>query len=878
MSDMESNTQLSTGLPGLDRVLEGILPGDNVVWHVGDIEDYGAFVEPFVQHALKTKQKLIYFQFARGKPLIESAENLEVHHLRPGDGFEQFITHVHNVIRKNGQGGCYVFDSLSELALDCYSDRMIGNFFMLTCPYLRKLETLAYFAVIRNYHSLHAAAPIADTTQLLIDVYRHDDALYVQPKKVDGRFSDSIYLLHKWNEDRFEPVAQSAHVAEILNSSPWLGLEYTRYRMGVWNRVFMEAEEILKAHNRGECPDDKVKEVFHHLLWMAFSRDKRMLRLAKKYLTLAEVLQLRKRMIGTGYIGGKAAGMLLSRAILRTKSPYWANVLEAHDSFYIGSEVFYTYLVLNDCWWVRNKQKNPDTFLDFTDEARNRILNGEFPDYILKRFEDMLDYFGQSPIVVRSSSLLEDNFGNTFAGKYESLFCVNQKSREHRLDIFQRAVKSIYASSMSREALTYRAQRGLLDTDEQMALLVQRVSGGRYGNYFYPQIAGVGISFNPFVWSDAIDPEDGVMRLVFGLGTRAVERNDDDYTRVVALSAPLLRPESGEDEIRRFTQRKVDLLDIRESRPVTKPFTDVIDESPGLPQNEFICPDQALSFITRGSESGRNYHVLSLDDLLSKSNVVPDIKDMLAALQHGYQHPVDIEFTANRSEHGDWKINLLQCRPFQIKGAIPAPHPPQDLSEDDIVLKAYGAVVGSGLAQTVDRIVYVVPSIYGQLPERDRYSIARLIGKLTHLKESRPPSSMMLIGPGRWGTTTPTLGVPVSFGEINTISILCEVVAMRDDLIPDVSLGTHFFNNLVEMEILYFALFPHKQGNFIREEILESMPNCLATLVPEAAKLEHAVRVIDTKRMEDGRKIRFLADSLKRSAICYLDGGISSNE
>ena len=190
------------------------------------------------------------------------------------------------------------------------------------------------------------------------------------------------------------------------------------------------------------------------------------------------------------------------------------------------------------------------------------MLAGTFPEFVRDQFAEMLDYFGQAPIVVRSSSLLEDSFGNAFSGKYESVFCANQGSPQERLEAFLAAVRHIYASAMGREALLYRAQRGLLDRDEQMALLVQRVSGAVYGRLFFPQVAGVGLSFNPYAWSEQIDPKAGVLRLVFGLGTRAVSRSDDDYTRIVALNAPARRPETTSSEVRGYAQWRVDVLDL----------------------------------------------------------------------------------------------------------------------------------------------------------------------------------------------------------------------------------------------------------------------------------------------------------------------------
>ncbi len=212
---------------------------------------------------------------------------------------------------------------------------------------------------------------------------------------------------------------------------------------------------------------------------------------------LVEIMQ---RMIGTGQIGGKSLGMLLARAILKHADARWAERLESHDSFYVGSDVFYTYLVQNGCWWLRRRQKDFALGLQRAAEARQKILQGAFPDYIQDQFLEMLEYFGQSPLIVRSSSLLEDNYGNAFSGKYESVFCANQGSPQERLEAFMNAVRTVYASTMSEEGLRYRQHHGLLDRDEQMALLIQRVSGEMYGDLFFPHIAGVGFSFNPFVW------------------------------------------------------------------------------------------------------------------------------------------------------------------------------------------------------------------------------------------------------------------------------------------------------------------------------------------------------------------------------------------
>ena len=134
-SDVQSaDPSLTTGVTGLDGMLKGILPGDNIVWQVDTIEDYLAFATPYCEAARRSERRLIYFRFARHAPLLPAGVGAEVHELHPEAGFESFIADIHHVIKEAGWGAFYVFDCLSDLAADWYSDQMLGNFFMLTCP------------------------------------------------------------------------------------------------------------------------------------------------------------------------------------------------------------------------------------------------------------------------------------------------------------------------------------------------------------------------------------------------------------------------------------------------------------------------------------------------------------------------------------------------------------------------------------------------------------------------------------------------------------------------------------------------------------------------------------------------------------------------
>jgi pyruvate,water dikinase len=868
----------STGIPGLDDILGGVRPGDNIVFQVDSINDYTPFVIPFCITAVKENRKLIYFRFADHPYLLPESISATVVPLHPENGFENFIDEIFDVIEKSGTGACYVFDCLSELAVDWYSDRMLGNFFMLACPYLYDFETVTLFALLKNVHSSHAINAIHATAQVVIDVFRDKKHLYIQPQKVYKRHSETMYTLHRWEDNgACVPVRQSSIISEVMGSVPHPWLDFGVHHLDIWSRTFSRAQEMAEETKTGKKLTRSTGRIFDRLLRMAVTRDERLSVLAKQYFGLSDLIEIGKRMIGTGLIGGKSAGMLLARAILKKDDPRWQERMGAHDSFYIGSDVFYTYLIRNGCWWVRRRLKNPESLFDTAQEARQRLLLGTFPDDILAQFTAMLSYFGQSPIIVRSSSLLEDAYGNSFSGKYESVFCANQGTPQQRLDSFIAAIKTVYASTMNHDALSYRAHWGLLDKDEQMALLVQRVSGSSYRGLFFPQVAGVGFSYNPFVWSPEIDPKAGVLRLVFGLGTRAVDRIDDDYTRIVSLSAPQRQPNTTEN-IAQYSQHKADVLDLRENRLLPMDFRAVVDHAGSeLPLELFASRDEEM--IRRAEEfSVKDIFpwIVSFDKLLSETTFVDDMRSMLSTLEAAYKHPVDIEFTANVFNDNQLRINLVQCRPFQVRKSGEVPDEIGDIDEGRVVLKSGGPIIGNSVSSPVDRIIYVKPEAYSSLSPQQQYGVARIIGRLARAprRPGVPSGLQMLIGPGRWGTSTPSLGVPVTFAEIDHVQVLVELSLMHEGLVPDISLGTHFFNDLVEMDMLYLAVYPDRSGDIFKKEFFESHPNLLGNLLPEAVAFEAVLRVIDAAE----QRIFLHVDPLLQNGICFsLDQSILFN-
>lgn len=361
-----------------------------------------------------------------------------------------------------------------------------------------------------------------------------------------------------------------------------------------------------------------------------------------------------------------------------------------------------------------------------------------------------------------------------------------------------------------------------------------------------------------------------MLRLVFGLGTRAVDRSDDDYTRIVALNAPEQKPEANLRESRQFAQQRVDLLDLEKNLLCAKSFEEIAGACKNLPLEMFASRDTALE--RRAVQSGIATifsWTLTFDNLLTKTSFAADMRDMLAILEKAYDCPVDIEFTVNFFGQGNYKINLVQCRPLQLRGGGTICGVWPDIDPKNVIIRSVGPVIGQSRSVTIDRLIYVVPAVYGHLPDNDRYAIARLIGQIAHLPDAEG-KTVMILGPGRWGTSTPSLGIPVSFAEIDPISVVCEIVAMRDDFVPDVSLGTHFFSDLIEFEILYMGLFPTRENNVLNKRFFNESKNRLLELVPTAAKWAEAVRVIDAADMPDGKVIRLYANTLNQKVVCYL--------
>jgi len=729
-----------------------------------------------------------------------------------------------------------------------------------------------------------------------------------------------FYFAYNLPHELFEDIVQEL-MAERVPQPEDVILPFNP-EIAPWDMLFAQGEEFESY------PPEKRAKVQHHLQEIIVVLIKSMISdqlsfvgIAKEWFTIADLKEIRRRRIGRGKIGGKAAGLMLAWKILqqedddelvlspsttlrtgRVEGPVLSRVegmdLKSHlaipESYFIGADVFYDFLSLNRLHDTLNqKYKRREQIEADYPAIREAYIEAHLPDDIVYGLRELLEEVGDAPLIVRSSSLLEDNLGTSFAGKYDSFFCPNQGSPEENLEALTLAISKVYASVPSPVPILYRQRMGLVDYDERMAVLIQKVQGTQCCNFFFPALAGVGFSLNPFRWNPRIRQEDGFLRMVWGLGTRAVERVASDYPRMVALSHPQLRPEAGADQIKRYSQRFIDLIDLADNQLKTLPVSEVFDhfaaQAMDYPAVRFLASVDRGGYLQPMFSQSRDIDpqklVLTFETLLKDTALVPLMKAILKKLERRYGWPVDIEFTVDigpepfgsaqdKYPQPSLMVHLVQCRPqsshesdwrvvrsetfAQLESAVP---------EEDVIFSA-SKLVPHGLVSQIRYVVYVDPEKYDRIPDPStKLQLARVIG---HINQRLEGERFILMGPGRWGSSNVDLGLKVTYADIHNTSVLAEMALSRSDGTPELSYGTHFFQNLVEARIYPLPLYPHQGDTVFKTAFFLESPNVLQDLLPSDGKYAEYVRVIDVPATSDGRYLEVVMDSEEGKALGYL--------
>jgi hypothetical protein len=600
----------------------------------------------------------------------------------------------------------------------------------------------------------------------------------------------------------------------------------------------------------------------------------RYINIAKDWFSISRLAEIRAHKIGAGRIGGKAAGMLLAASILeRSLTEEEHACISTPESYYIGSGELYTFMSVNDLiHWNNQKYKSEEEMRAEYPQIVQDFEKGDFPMDTLEKLETMMRDLKKKPIIVRSSSLLEDNFGTSFAGKYESIFLPNQGTLQENLRALTRAIARIYASTLNPSALLYRRARGLQDYDERMAILVQEVQGAPFGDYYFPFAAGVAFSRNGYRWAPNIRREDGFVRLVWGMGTRAVDRVGNDYPRMIALSHPLLRPSTDPQAIRRYSQQYVDLINMKSNQFETLPIYDVLERRyPNLRYLVQVDEDGYFkSLRTNLVEGDQKKLIITYDELLRRTNFAPLIRKVLSTLEEYYNAPVDMEFTAGvqkGSNPPQVAVTILQCRPQSQMVQTDRPPIPGNLRRKNMVFSTQ-FMVSDGYIDGVDYAAFVVPDAYFALPTNtNRRELARVVGKLNAAFSNR---NFILIGPGRWGSSNPDLGVPIDYGDIYNTRALIELTGEGIGMAPEPSMGTHFFQDLMEAQIYPLALYLDDPQTVFNRDFFYDTPNVLHKFLPDSTRWEDCLRLVRVSDYRPRRVLRVVMSESKCQAVAFI--------
>jgi len=602
------------------------------------------------------------------------------------------------------------------------------------------------------------------------------------------------------------------------------------------------------------------------LLRRFFTAENGFINIAKEYVKVLDFNDISRQVIhppgSYGKLGGKAAGLFLAAKILERSAEEDPQLegIRVPRTWYIASDGVIAFIRHNNLEDVYDRK-----YLDI-EEVRQRypyliqlFKSSPLPPEIRNGLSLALEHLGDRPLIVRSSSLLEDSTGAAFSGKYKSLFLANQGTKEERLRALRDAVAEVYASIFGPDPIEYRAERNLLDVHEEMGILIQEVVGTRVGKYFLPAFSGVAVSNNEFRWSPRIKREDGLVRMVPGLGTRAVDRLSDDYPILLAPGQPGLRVNATPEEIIRYSPRMVDVINLEAGIFESVQLDDFLKEC----GNDLPLLRRMISLVDHGEirrpgglriDFEKQEAVVTFEGLANDTPFVGQMAKMLQVLRHKMATPVDLEFASDGTD-----LYLLQCRPQSFFGVGVPDAIPRGIPKDKILFSAH-RYVSNGEVPEITHVVYVDPEEYAQLPDLDLLKeVGRAVGRLNNIL---PRRQFILMGPGRWGSRGDIrLGVSVTYSDINNTAVLVEIARKTGNYVPDLSFGTHFFQDLVEANIRYLPLYPDEPENDLNEAFLRRGKNLLPELLPEFEHLSDTVRVLEVPAEKEGQVLKILLNA-----------------
>lgn len=549
--------------------------------------------------------------------------------------------------------------------------------------------------------------------------------------------------------------------------------------------------------------------------------------------------------VGQGSIGGKARGLAFLDSMIKRNQllDRWPGVMVAIPrTVVLGADIFDDFMEENDLYKVALSDRSDEEILD-------HFLAARLP---FRLHEDLFTFISvvSKPIAIRSSSMLEDSYYQPFAGIY-STYMVPNFVDDERLTIenLSNAIKSVYASAFYHDSKSYMTATSNIIDEEKMAIVLQEVSGTRFNDRYYPSISGVARSIN-FYPIEPEKPEDGIVNIALGLGKYIVDggltlRFSPKYPKkILQLSTP--------EFALRETQKHFYALDLRPGS-----FIPSTDDSSNLLRLNIADAEADGSLHHIVSTYDYENHMLR-DGMLSPgkrivtfSNIllhgVFPLADILSTLletgQREMSKPVEIEFAVdlNQPKGSPSLFNVLQIRPIVGNRETIAAHLDEIKNEDTIIfaLKA----LGNGITNNVSDFIYIKPEAFN--PAHNSNTAMR-IGKLND-QMIAAHRGYILVGPGRWGSADPWLGIPVKWPQISAARVIVESGLRHYRIDP--SQGTHFFQNLTSFGVGYFTINPFLKDGHYDLDFLNEQPAVYEDEVIRHVQFNQAVvTLIDGKK------------------------------
>ena len=526
--------------------------------------------------------------------------------------------------------------------------------------------------------------------------------------------------------------------------------------------------------------------------------------------------------MGEGSLGGKARGLaFLNNLVYKHHlADKYANVqISIPRTVVIATDYFDQFIIENDLQYVIDSDISDEEIL-------SEFVSSRLPEPLVEELRAFLETT-RSPLAIRSSSKLEDSSYQPFAGVYSTYMIPLVENKDQMLRMLGKAIKSVYASVFYSGSRTYIQTTGNLLSEEKMAVVVQSICGSEHDGLYYPMISGVARSVNFYPIGNE-KAEDGIVDLAFGLGKTVVDggnslRFSPKYPKkILQLSETKLAL--------RDTQKMMYALDLRpgafkisKNEGVNLAHSKVADILPSFSHPELVAStfsienNRMLPGITANGP-----RVISFDAILKYGRypLAQIIKDVLEICKNELMCDIEIEFAADliQKENGvRMNVKLLQVRPVGEYSSDNSISIDKVSEEMEHVIVRSSKALGSGRVEGITHIVHVPSDIFDSAKTKE---MAAEIAQFNNMVK-KEGGSYLLIGPGRWGSSDPWLGIPVMWSEISEAKMIVESAIPGYQIEP--SQGTHFFQNITSLGVGYLTIDTVRKDGFIDEGKIESL-------------------------------------------------------